>query len=172
MPKRPPFIRHWREIEQTDGDGNHYPGDPELMSIGAAFGHVFGFVDIGVHHERLPPGRRTSYPHAERDEEEFVFVLEGTPDVWVDGVLHRCGPGDGIGFPKGTGVAHTILNNTDADVRLLVMGEASKKRGKVLYPLNPKRAAEMGERNWSDAPKRRLGPHDGLPDARRKKPRR
>ena len=38
--------------------------------IGAAFGRHFGFKALGIHHERLLPGRRTSYPHAESAEED------------------------------------------------------------------------------------------------------
>lgn len=91
------------------------------MSIGASIGCLLGLVRIGIHHERLPPGRRTSYPHAESAEEEFVYVLEGTPDVWIDGTLLRLAPGDAVAFPGGTGICHTVLNNTE--VRLLVVGE-------------------------------------------------
>ena len=65
-------------------------------------------------------------PHAESAEEEFVYVLEGTPDVWIDGELFRLAPGDGVGFPAGTGIAHSFLNNTDEPVRLIVVGEAPK----------------------------------------------
>jgi len=81
MTGRPDFISHWRDLEGSDD--THYPDDDELMSIGATIGRVLGLTKIGIHHERLPPGRRTSYPHVESAEEEFVHVLEGTPDVWM-----------------------------------------------------------------------------------------
>ena len=90
-------------------------------------------------------------------------MLEGTPDVWIDGHLHRRVPGDAVGFPSGTGIAHTFLNDTDRDVRLLVVGERSKPNHGVFYPLNPDHQAILGERDWTDAPKRPLGPHDGKP---------
>ncbi|QJE72282.1 cupin domain-containing protein [Aerophototrophica crusticola] len=156
---RPACIRHWTEIQEPD-DAT-YPGDTELMSIGSPFGRVFGFARIGIHHEVLPPGRRTSWPHAESTEEEFVYVLEGEPDLWLDGHLHRLGPGDGVGFKPGTGETHCILNNSDRDVRLLVVGEHKRADNKVYYPLHPRRAAEIGERHWKDWPARPLGPHDG-----------
>jgi uncharacterized cupin superfamily protein len=155
---RPAFIKHWRELE--DEDNASYPGDTELMSIGAPMGRKLGLTRIGIHHERLPPGRRTSYPHAESAEEEFVFVLEGTPDVWIDGHLHRLAPGDAVGFPAGTGICHTFLNNTAAEVRLMVVGEASRPENRIRYPKNEAYEATREDR-WTDWPARELGTHDG-----------
>jgi uncharacterized cupin superfamily protein len=159
--KRPSFIVHWSEIERPDD--NHYQGDDELMSIGAPFGKVFGLTKLGIHHERLPPGRRTSFPHAESAEEEFVYVIAGEPDVWLDGHLHRLKPGDAVGFPPGTGISHSFMNNTGAEVRLLVVGERSKADNRVFYPKNPDRKA-LRKDWWENPPERELGPHDGLPD--------
>ena len=158
MSGRPAFVAHWTELEGPDD--SRYPGDEELMSIGAPLGRKLGLTRVGIHHERLPPGRRTSYPHAESAEEEFVFVLEGEPDVWIDGTPHRLRPGDAVAFPAGTGICHTFLNNTSADVRLLVAGEASRPDNRVRYPLNPVHERTREDR-WDDAPERPLGPHDG-----------
>jgi uncharacterized cupin superfamily protein len=161
MANDPPPIAHWSEIEKPDT--SHYSGDDELMSIGAPFGRHFGLTRLGVHHERLPPGRRTSYPHAESAEDEFVYVLEGEPDVWLDGHLHRLKPGCGVGFPAGTGLCHTFINNSDAEVRLLVVGEPSKAENRIVYPRNPEQRPRR-EDWWHDHPQRPLGGHDGLPD--------
>jgi uncharacterized cupin superfamily protein len=163
---RPANVLHWQDVNDLDDSG--YPGDDERLGFTARLSVKLGLFRIGIGHEVLPPGRRTSYPHAELSEEEFVFVLEGTPDLWQDGHLHRLQPGDAVGWPSGTGIAHTLINNTDADVRLLVVGEPSRRRFKVHYPLNPERNASLGEGWWSDVPRRELGPHDGLPDARRR----
>jgi uncharacterized cupin superfamily protein len=158
MTARPDFIAHWQALEAPDD--SHYPGDDELMSIGAPLGKALGLTRIGIHHERLPPGRRTSYPHAESAEQEFIFVLEGTPDVWIDGVLHRLAVGDSVAFPAGTGICHTFLNNTAEDVRLLVVGERTKPENRIHYPMNRAFEATLAE-GWSDAPARILGGHDG-----------
>ncbi len=157
---RPPFIKHWHEV--LEPDDSHYPESTELHSIGAPIGRATGLTRIGVHHEILPPGRRTSFPHAEQHEEELVFVLEGAPDVWIDGHLHRLAPGDTVGFPSGTGIAHTFINDTASDVKLLVVGERNPGGG-VFYPLNPEVNARIGEKLWPDVPARPLGPHDGRP---------
>jgi uncharacterized cupin superfamily protein len=165
-PARPDFVKHWTEIEASDDA--RYPGSDELLSVGSPFGRAFGLTRLGVWHERVPPCRRTSWPHAESTEEEFVFVIEGEPDVWIDGHLHRLKPGDGVGFPAGTGIAHTFLNNTERDVRILVVGEHERADNRFTYPLHPERNAAIGEHLWADAPKRELGPHDGLPERRRR----
>lgn len=161
------IVANWRDIE--GGDVNHYDVSDELQSISASFGMRFGLMRIGVHHERLMPGRRVSWPHAEADEEEFVYVIEGEPDLWIDGEVTRLKPGDGASFPAGTSIAHTFINNTKSDVRLLVVGETSRVRSRIHYPLHPKRNEEIGERHWKIDPPRPLGAHDGLPDKLRQK---
>ena len=100
---RHPCIKHWSELqEQTP---RYYSGSQEPLSRGCALGKHFGFSRIGIHHEIVEPGHRTSWPHAEKTEDEFVHVLEGTPDVWLDGVLYRLQPGDSVGFKAGDGLA-------------------------------------------------------------------
>src|SRR5689334_19624185 len=157
-------IVHWKDIEGADD--SHYPGDDKLMSIGAPLGRHFGLKALGIHHERLLPGRRTSYPHAESAEEEFVYVLQGTPEVWLDGTLHRLKPGDGVGFPAGTGLAHSFLNNTEFEVRLLVVGQTTRPENRVFYPRNPERKKAIPDW-WDDAPQRPMAEHDGMTDKRR-----
>ncbi len=92
-----------------------------------------------------------------------MYVIQGEPDVWLDGHLHRLRPGDAVGFPAGTGIAHTFLNNTDTEVRLLVVGERSKRENRIFYPRHPELSTRRPDW-WADHPERELGPHDGMPD--------
>ncbi|PKE33134.1 cupin [Rahnella sp. AA] len=162
--ERPDFIRHWTELEGPD-EGT-YPGDDELMSQGAPLGKALGLTRIGIHHERLLPGRRTCYAHAESAEDEFVYVLEGRPDAWINGTLYPLKPGDAVAFPHGTGICHTFINNSDEDVRLLVVGEANKPENRIYYPLNQEYEATRKDR-WLDVPGQEFGNHDSLSDLRR-----
>jgi uncharacterized cupin superfamily protein len=161
--KRPPFIGNYKDVQEPDN--SHYQGSDELLSIGAPVGKKFGLKKIGIHIETLLPGRRTSWPHAESDEEEFAYVIEGNPHVWIDGHIHELSPGDFVAFPSGIGIAHTFLNNTNKVCLLLVGGEANKSENKVFYPLHPERNKQCDEKNmlWKDHPQHELGPHDGLP---------
>lgn len=162
--RKPSCVADWRKLLKP---GTPYPGDDEKMADWAHLSVALGLTRIGMGYDVLAPGRRSSWPHAEYDEEEFVYVVDGEPDAWIDGHLHRLKPGDGAGFPDRTGIAHCFINNTDKPVGLIVVGEASRSRSKCVYPLHPKRNKEIGDFLWKDAPRHELGPHDGLPDLRR-----
>ncbi len=90
-------------------------------------------------------------------------MIEGHPDAWVDGHLYRLNPGDVVAFPPGTGIGHTFINNTQDDVRLLVVGDTDQPEDRGCYPLNPE-LHTIHSKWWEDAPRRPLGPHDGRPD--------
>lgn len=165
MPVRPPFIVSSADVRETS---HRYPGSDEDMSPSRAIGRAAGLLRIGVHLVRVAPGTRTSFPHAEEDEEEFVYVVEGEVDAWVDGVLHRMRAGDLAAFPAGTGICHTFLNDGARDAILLSGGEAAKAGSRIHYPLNPGRRKDLPWSHWwDDVPVRPQGPHDGRP-ARRK----
>lgn len=166
MSTRPPFIVSAADVPERT---HRYPNSDEPMGPSRRVGHAAGLQRIGVNLQRLPPGARSSWPHAEEDEEEFVYVLEGAVDCWIDGELHPMVAGDFAAFPAGTGISHAFLNNSAAEALLLVGGEAAKDHSRIKYPVNPSRRTDLKpELWWHDAPERPLGPHDGLPDARRR----
>jgi uncharacterized cupin superfamily protein len=159
---RPPFILSTADVPETT---HHYPHSEEPMAPSRAIGRAAGLVKIGLHVQRVPPGHRISWPHAESREEEFVYVLDGQVDAWIDGELHRMRTGDLAAFPAGTGICHTFLNNGANEAILLVGGEANKPDNRIVYPLHPERRADMPWSHWwDDAPARPQGSHDGEPD--------
>lgn len=158
----PEFVNHWREIlGRKEGT---YPGSKEKHGRDAQFGKRARFSRIGVHLEVLPPGRRTSWPHAERDEEEFLYVVSGNVDCWLDGRITPMWTGDLVGWECRTGLTHVVINNSNEDAVLIVGGEASRARNQFWYPYHPARNKEIGPLYWKDHPIFKLGPHDGLPD--------
>jgi len=164
MTLRPSFILSSTEVPESV---HVYPQSTEPMGPIRRLGKAAGLQRIGVNVQRLPPGARSSWPHAEENEEEFVYVIDGEVDVWIDGNLHRMGVGDLAAFPAGTGICHCFINNGERDVLLLVGGEAAKPGSRIFYPLNPSRRSDLKPADWwDDVPARELGPHDGLPDAR------
>ena len=122
------------------------------MSIGAPLGRRLGLTRIGIHHERLSPGRRTSFPPRRERGGGVRLVWRGRRTSGSTGCCTGWGPERSVGLPAGTGLAHTFLNNTEREVRLLVVGEASKAENRVVYPLHPERQG-MREDWWDDAPR-------------------
>jgi uncharacterized cupin superfamily protein len=162
MTDRPPFIVSTADVPERS---HVYPQSDEPMGPLRRIGHAAGLQRVGINVQRLAPGQRSSWPHAESDEEEFVYVIEGAIDAWIDGDLHPMTAGDLAAFPAGTGICHTFINNGDRDALLLVGGEAWKADNRIVYPLNPSRRADLKDSDWwHDAPARELGAHDGLPD--------
>lgn len=166
MSSRPSFIVSAGDVPEH---GHVYPQSDEPMGPVRRVGSAAGLVRLGINLQRLPPGSRSSWPHAESDEEEFAYVLEGEVDAWIDGELHRMVAGDLAAFPAGTGLCHCFINNSEQEALLLVGGEAAKPGNRIVYPLNPSRRADLKADDWwHDAPARELGGHDGLPDRLRR----
>jgi len=161
----PPFIRSTSEVPEYT---HVYPQSAEPMGPIRRLGKEAGLQRIGINIQSLPPGHRSSWPHAEEHEEEFVYVIEGEVDAWINGYLHRMRPGDLAAFPAGTGISHCFINNTDKEAVLLVGGEAPKEGSRIYYPLNASRRKDMDPSNWwEDVPQQELGPHDALPASKR-----
>lgn len=84
---RPDFIRHYTDIQRAFSDGVN----PDLDGRGSPFREL-GLVKLGIHYEVIAPGHRSSFPHAESHEEEFVFVIQGKPDAWTTATSTRWSP--------------------------------------------------------------------------------
>ena len=80
---RPDFIKHCDELVVNESFS--YPGDSETFGTGAVLGRKLGLKRIGINYEILHPGDRSSWPHAHKEDEEFIFILEGHPQIWIDG---------------------------------------------------------------------------------------
>ncbi len=160
---RPNFIKHINEM--IVDKSYSYPNDSETFGTGAAMSRILGLSRIGINYEILKPGFRSSWPHAHSHDEEFIFILEGNPDMWIDGNLHPLKPGDCVGLPAGTGHAHTLINNTDKEVRAIVIGDVGVEGDSLFYPQHPKRNAEIKEQGffWENHPIHPQGDHDGCP---------
>ena len=164
---RPDFIKNCEEM-RTD-ETFSYPGDTETFGTGAAIGRKLGLNRVAINYEVLQPGDRSSWPHAHKEEEEFIYILEGHPQVWIDGNIYDLNPGDCVGLPGGTGHAHTLINNSDTVVKAIVVGESEGPTDKIFYPLHPDRNEECKKNGWfwENHPEYKLGDHDCWSDKKR-----
>ena len=124
MPERPIAIRAAEAPLRTRPSG--YP--PDLApKIGGRekrpLGDLFGLRNFGVNLTRLPPGAASALRHAHALQDEFVYILEGTPTLVTDAGETPLSPGMCAGFRAGTGDAHHLVNRSGADVVYLEIGD-------------------------------------------------
>ena len=91
-------------------------------------GDVFGLKNFGVNLTTLKPGARSALKHAHALQDEFIYVLSGTPTLIIDEASQVLEPGMCAGFPAANGEAHYLINQSQDDVLLLEVGDRTKGR--------------------------------------------
>jgi uncharacterized cupin superfamily protein len=86
-------------------------------------GDLFGLTNFGVNLTRLLPGAASSLRHAHTKQDEFVYILEGHPTLHTDEGRTSLSPGMCAGFKAGTGNGHRLINDTEAEVLYLEVGD-------------------------------------------------
>jgi uncharacterized cupin superfamily protein len=82
---------------------------------------------------RLPSGGVSAPRHFHSLQDEFVFILEGTPVLITDAGETPLRPGMCAGFKAGSGNAHQLRNPSNATVVYLEIGDRTAGDG-VTYP--------------------------------------
>lgn len=116
--------------------GSNYPRpyDEECRTRArAALGDRFGLSDFGVNRMALPPGAWSSQRHWHAQEDEFVYVLEGTPTLITDQGEIELSPGMCAGFRAGEANGHHIVNRGPGTAVLLEIG-SRRNDDRVDYP--------------------------------------
>jgi uncharacterized cupin superfamily protein len=86
-------------------------------------GEVFGLTNFGVNLTRLAPGAVSALRHAHTRQDEFVYIIEGTPVLVTDSGETALQPGMCAGFKAASGDAHHLVNRSDSDVVYLEIGD-------------------------------------------------
>jgi uncharacterized cupin superfamily protein len=95
-------------------------------------GH-FGITNFGVNLTYLPPGSVSAPRHFHSRQDEFVYILEGTPILITSSGETPMRPGMCAGFKAGTDNAHQLRNGGDALVVYLEIGDRTAD-DVVTYP--------------------------------------
>lgn len=86
-------------------------------------GDLFGLTNFGVNLTRIVPGAVSALRHAHTKQDEFIYILQGTPALHTDEGLTRLAPGMCAGFKAGTGNGHHLVNDTPEEVLYLEVGD-------------------------------------------------
>lgn len=105
-------------------------------------GDLFGLANFGVNLTRLLPGGVSALRHHHTTQDEFIYVVEGHPTLHTEAGRTRLAPGMCAGFRAGSGDGHRLINETDADVLYLEVGDRSEG-DTVEYPDDDIRALRV-----------------------------
>lgn len=111
-----------------------------------ALGDLFGLSHFGVNLTTLHPGAMSALRHAHTRQDEFIYVLEGSPTLITDSGETLLHAGDCAGFKAGTGDAHHLVNRSGADVVYLEIGD--RAAGDVVDYPDDDLAAKLVDGKW------------------------
>ncbi|WP_421933568.1 cupin domain-containing protein [Phenylobacterium sp.] len=121
----PKHIVRTRDLDWAALPSGRHPFNPDSEMKMARLGDQTGMRRVLTNLVRLPPGKESFIAHSHAVEEEFIFVLEGSGQVVLDGVAHPVGVGDFVGFPT-DGVVHAFRNTGTGDLLYLTAGERAR----------------------------------------------
>lgn len=95
-------------------------------------GDLFGLTNFGVNLTVLAPGAVSALHHGHSRQDEFIYVLDGEPTLFIGDRTVRLRPGMVAGFKAG-GEAHHIENGTARDCAFIEIGDRTPG-DEVAYP--------------------------------------
>ena len=115
---------------------NPYPPPHDTVLTGRlrrVLGDPRGLTRFGVNLTEIQPGAVSALRHWHSEEDEFIYITEGTPTLVTDTGEQQLRPGLCACFPAGSGDAHRLENRSVSVVRYLEVGNRSNGE-KVCYP--------------------------------------
>jgi uncharacterized cupin superfamily protein len=117
-------------IEQTNRTGYPPPFDKAVAGrFQRRIATATRLTEIGVSEVTLEPGAWSSQRHWHDGEDEFLVMLEGEAVLVEDDGRAVLRAGDLAAWPKGTGVGHHLINESDRPCRFLAFSGGERSGG-------------------------------------------
>jgi len=117
--------------------GTAYPpalNEPCKNRIVRRLSNAGDLTQFGVNHVTLPPGCWASQRHHHSAEDEFVYILSGTPTLIDNTGETSLAPGDSCAHPASDENGHHLINKTNGEVTFLVIGTRNPENDHCQYP--------------------------------------
>jgi uncharacterized cupin superfamily protein len=111
-PARPPLLTFPEPFASLMKDRIRHP-----------LGNHFGITHFGVNLTYLPPGSISAPRHFHSNQDEFIYILEGTPVLVTSAGEIPLRPGMCAGFKAGSDNAHQLRNRSDSMAVYLEVGD-------------------------------------------------
>jgi len=112
------------EIEQYEGINKTHFLNSNAQRVNRSLGDLTGLSGFGFHLIEIQPGHESTELHRHYHEDECVYILEGEAEATIGSEVFQVGAGDFIGYRAG-GEAHKLLNNGEAILKCIVVGQRS-----------------------------------------------
>ena len=110
------------DIAALEGLEKAHFQNPNAKRINKSLGDLTGLTGLGIHMIEVEPGFETTEFHVHYQEDEAVYILDGSGEAEIGEDRIAIKAGDFIGYRKG-GLAHTIHNTGSDTLRCLVIGQ-------------------------------------------------
>jgi uncharacterized cupin superfamily protein len=136
-------------------DKTNYPAPYAALVNGRLkrkLGDCFGLTNFGVNLTHLSPGAISALAHSHSQQDEFVFILEGTATLILGNEEFMMHPRECYGFKAGTGIAHQLVNRSLETVTYIEIGDRTAG-DQVEYPHDDLKATQLETGGWMFTPK-------------------
>jgi uncharacterized cupin superfamily protein len=111
-------------------------------------GDHFGLTNFGVNLTELAPGSVSALLHHHTKQDEFVYIVSGTPTLVLDDKEYPLRPGDCCGFKAGSGVGHQLVNRSATVVLYLEIGDRTVG-DYAAYPNDDLKFTQSADGSWA-----------------------
>jgi len=111
-------------------------------------GDFFDLKNFGVNLTTLAPGSMSALKHQHAQQDEFVYVLSGTPTLVSGSREYVLSPGECVGFKAGGESAHHLVNRSENMVTYLEIGDRTSG-DEVVYPDDDICAKSKADGTWT-----------------------
>ena len=109
-------------------------------------GDFFGLRNFGVNLTILQPGGESALLHRHSKQDEFIYVVEGTPTLVTETGEQLLSAGMCAGFPA-SGEAHQLINRSGEAAVYLEIGDRSAG-DEAAYPKDDLAARQGADGGW------------------------
>lgn len=138
------------EVPAPSKKSNYPEPYASLMSdrIKRKLGDLFHLKNFGVNLTTLSPGSMSALKHQHSQQDEFVYILSGTPTLVYGSREYILSPGECVGFRAGEETAHHLLNRSENAVTYLEIGDRTSGDD-VVYPDDDICAKSEADGTWA-----------------------
>ena len=95
----------------------------------------------------LEPGSASALLHHHAKQDEFIYILSGTPTLILGNREYEMKPGECFGFKAGNKVGHQLVNKSSELVTYLEIGDRTVD-DEVEYPNDDLKAVQLENGQW------------------------